>query len=116
MLSVSFKLSAAVGLDGLQRKPARVNLGMISLNSSSRLPRTSAPIEVVPVTLPPGRAKLATKPLRTASLVLTMTMGMTLVALVAADAASLPTTAMSSTLSRMSSPTSSGKRSTALPK
>src|SRR5262249_40851896 len=50
------------GLFGLTRRAIRVMPGKISCKSSSRLATSSTPIKVAPVTLPPGRPRLATKP------------------------------------------------------
>ena len=47
--------------------------------SSSRLPARSSPIVASPVVLPPGRAKLATKPVPTGSPAVANTIGITLV-------------------------------------
>ena len=53
--------------------------GRTSRNSSSRLPTRSVPWVDSPVTLPPGRAKLATMPPPTGSFASAKTMGMTAV-------------------------------------
>jgi hypothetical protein len=45
-----------------QRTATRDNAGTISLSISSRFPPRSGAIKLIPVTLPPGRAKLATRP------------------------------------------------------
>src|SRR5215470_13267962 len=47
--------------------PTRVTPGAICLSSSSHLPLRPYSNEVKPVTLPPGRARLSTKPAPTAS-------------------------------------------------
>jgi hypothetical protein len=54
------------------------------------------------VILPPGRARLATRPVRTGSPA-AMMMGMVVVAFLAASAAGVPSVTMISTLSRTSS-------------
>ena len=54
----------------------RESLGMISFISSSCLPLISGPIEDSPVMLPPGRARLAAKPLPTGSVSCAITIGM----------------------------------------
>jgi hypothetical protein len=56
-----------------------------------------------PVTLPPGRAKLLTKPLPTGSPTTANTTGMVDVACLAASAAGVATVTMTSTLSRTNS-------------
>src|SRR5215475_10589733 len=52
---------------GSRRTTARVTPGAISLSSSSHLPLMLHSNEMKPVTLPPGRARLSTKPAPTAS-------------------------------------------------
>ena len=56
-----------------------------------------------PVTLPPGRARLATRPLPTGSVTVTKTIGMTAVACLAAMTTGVPDVTMTSTLSRTNS-------------
>ena len=63
------------------------------------------------MTLPPGRARLATKPAPTGSPAFVITMGMVVVALFAANAAGVPETTIRSTLRRTKSAASSGRRS-----
>ena len=55
---------------------ARVMCGATSLSSSSHFPLKPYSIVVNPVALPPGRAKLATKPALTGSITCTNTIGM----------------------------------------
>ena len=54
--------------------------GTTSLSNCSRLATSSGPRKVVPVTFPPGRARLATSSSSTGSAMAITTMGMTLVA------------------------------------
>src|SRR5438132_5737727 len=61
------KYSAYGAVAGLNKKATRATRGAISLSSSSHLPAIVGSILVKPVTLPPGRGKLATKPLPTGS-------------------------------------------------
>ena len=63
------------------------------------------------MTLPPGRARLATKPAPTGSAALAITMGMVVVAFFAANAVGAPVTTIRSTLRRTKSAASSGRRS-----
>jgi hypothetical protein len=63
------------------------------------------------VMLPPGRARLAIKPIFTGSPMPTMTMGIELVAVFAARVAGVAAETITSTLSRTSSAASSGRRS-----
>ena len=60
--------------------------GTASLMSSSRFAFSVWPSAVTPVTLPPGRARLVTMPAATGSPVVTITIGMVLVAFLAASA------------------------------
>ena len=63
---------------GLNKTVARVTRGAISLSSSSHLPGNVGSILVKPVTLPPGRGKLATfrTPLPTGSVTVAKMIGM----------------------------------------
>ena len=67
---------------------------------------------VIPVMLPPGRARLATRPVSTGSAAtLPVTIGMVAVACLAAKLAGVPDATMRSTFSPTSSAASSGSRS-----
>ena len=59
---------------------------MVSLSNSSRFPANTAPMVVNPVMLPPGRAKLSTRPSATGSPPPKKTIGIVRVALLAARA------------------------------
>src|SRR6516164_8689188 len=72
------------GLFGLTRRPIRPALGRISCSSSIRLATRSTPMKVTPVTFPPGRLRLGTKPARTGSEAVVNTMGIVFVACIAA--------------------------------
>src|SRR5215471_15144922 len=78
--------------------------GRSCLKSSTRLAATSFCIEVTPVTFPPGRARAPTRPTSTGSTPVAMTIGIELVARLAARAASVPAVAMMLTLALTSSP------------
>jgi len=65
----------------------RPTLGTVSRNSSNRLPLNSSASVEKPLTFAPGRAKLATRPVRTGSPTPANTMGIVVVALFAASAA-----------------------------
>ena len=71
---------------GGRRSPTRASLGTASLSISSLLVFSSGAKLEFPVTLPPGRARLATRPAPTGSAELVITMGMVLVAPFAANA------------------------------
>ena len=60
------------------RNPTRVSFGIASLSISSLLVFSSGYKLEFPVILPPGRARLATKPAPTGSAPLVITMGMVL--------------------------------------
>src|SRR5262245_34062066 len=93
-----------------RRSPTRVRLGIASLSISNLLVVSSVPKPETPVTLPPGRARLATKPSPTGSATLVITMGMVLVAF-AADGVGPPEATIKSTFRRTRSAASSGSRS-----
>src|SRR3984893_17523371 len=59
----------------LYMRPARLSSGTVALSSSAIFPTTLKSILVKPVILPPGRAKLATKPQPTGSFTMTNTTG-----------------------------------------
>ena len=90
--------------------PNGADPGRTSRKSSSRLPARSTPWFDNPVTLPPGRDRLATRPPPTGSFASAKTMGMTDVACLSAGTA-LATVTMTSTLSRTNSAAISAKRS-----
>jgi len=77
--------------------------GTTERKSSRRLPARSAVWLDRPVTLPPGRARLATRPLATGSVADAKTIGMTDVACLAARTGGVPLVKMTSTLSRTNS-------------
>src|SRR5262249_15111223 len=78
---------------------------------SSRLPLSSGAKVDSPVMFPPGRARLATNPLLTGSVSFAMTMGIVVVASLAARVANVPVVTTTSTLRRTSSAASAGRRS-----
>ncbi len=92
--------------------PRRERFGSISFSNSNRLPKISLPVSAAsPVTLPPGRARLATSPVLTGS-TLVMTIGMVVVAFMAATVDGLvPVATMMSTPSRTRSAARAGNRS-----
>ena len=93
------------------RTATRVTPGTASLISSNRFVFNAWPSVVTPVTLPPGRARLVTIPSPTGSPVVTITIGMVPVALLAASAPGLDPVRMTSTRCRTSSAASPGSRS-----
>jgi hypothetical protein len=94
-----------------RRNPTRASVGITSLSTSNLLLFSSGPKFESPVTLPPGRARLATKPEPTGSPEFAITMGMVLVAPFAANGVGPPTVTIRSTLRRTNSAASSGSRS-----
>src|SRR5215831_12021658 len=82
-ISVSRILRAEDRASGFQRTATRETWETASLRNSSRFPASSDVNLVSPVTLPPGRAKLATSPSPTGS-PLTLTIGTVVVAFLAA--------------------------------
>src|SRR5262245_326942 len=84
--------------------------GNNSWTNSTLLPANSAPTLDIPVTFPPGRARLSTSPLSTGFPASAMTTEMSRVACFAARAAGVNQATMISTLSRTSSATNSGRR------
>ena len=73
-----------------RRSPTRASLGTASLSISSLFVFSSVDKPESPVTLPPGRARLATRPAPTGSPEFTITMGMVVVAFFAANGAGVP--------------------------
>ena len=82
-----FERASALGLVGLTRSPMMVAAGTNSRRSSSRFGATSAFKVVTPVRLPPGRFRLPTRPSLTGSKPTKNTIGIVLVAALAAIAA-----------------------------
>jgi len=83
--------------------------GTSSCSNSSRFGPTSTFKLVTPVTLPPGRLRLATQPSCTGSRLVVNTIGIVVVAALAGDNAT-PFAAITSTLRRTKSAASAGKR------
>jgi hypothetical protein len=88
----------------------RWSRGTTSRKSSSRLPAISACWTDNPVTLPPGRARLAIRPPPTGSIEIAKTMGMTAVACFTVRTG-VPLVTMTSTLRRTNSAAISAARS-----
>src|SRR5499425_1225021 len=100
-------------LAGFERMATRRILGTVSLSSSSCLATICRPaLPDIPVTFPPGRARLAMSPVPTGSRTVIMTMGIVSVAFLAAVTPCVPSDTMRSTSSRTSSAAKSGSRST----
>jgi hypothetical protein len=97
-----------------RRRPTRESLGIASLSISNLLLFSSGAKPEFPVTLPPGRARVAIKPVPTGSPEVVITMGMKVVAPFAADGGGPPEVTIRSTLSRTRSAASSGRRSRSL--
>src|SRR5262245_50880843 len=80
-VSVSFHSGGVAGLLRLKKPAITAAAGTISLSSSTRLPYKSLTIELSPVRLPPGRARLATRWVPTGSPEAAMTTGIVAVTL-----------------------------------
>ena len=93
------------------RSPNGEDRGQPRARVPSRLPARSVVCIDRPVTLPPGRARLATMPLPTGSAAAANTIGITDVACFAAMTAGVVCVTMTSTLSRTNSATISAKGS-----
>ena len=79
-------VSVFVVLAGLTSTPTRVAVGTSSRSSSSRFAVNSVLRKLIPVRLPLGRAWLATRPSLTGSSATTKTIGIVVVAALAANA------------------------------
>ena len=84
---------------------------MISLSNSSRLPASTDPMVVNPVMFPPGRGRLSTRPAAIGSVTSIKTIGIVLVAFLAATAAGVLGAMIKSTLRRTSSSAKAESRS-----
>ena len=82
---------------GSTRKPIKTALGIISCKISNCFVSTVLAKVVMPVTLPPGRLRLATRPSSTGSLVIEKTIGTVVVTVLAASATAGPTTTITLT-------------------
>ena len=91
------KTASAWGLVGLMRRATLVAPGISSRASSSRFAPTSTFNWVTPVTLPPGRLRLPTRPRWTGSLLVVKTMEIVLVAALATKFAGVLVAAITDT-------------------
>jgi uncharacterized membrane protein YhaH (DUF805 family) len=89
--------SEVIALEGLTSTATRVAAGTISRTSSSRFAANSVAKLLIPVTLPPGWARLATRPSLTGSSPLLKTIGIAVVTALAAIAALFPNAAITAT-------------------
>jgi hypothetical protein len=89
----------------------RAEVGTSSRKSPKRLAANSAEKKLMPVAFPPGRARLATRPIFTGSAAVENTIGIVEVAAFAASAAGVNAVAITVTLRRTSSAASCGNRS-----
>ena len=105
-------VSVFAALAGLTSTATRVAAGTSSRSSSSRFAANSPLKKLMPVRLPPGRARLATRPSLTGSSPTAKTMGIVVVAALAANAAGVPPiVAITATCRRTRSAASAGSRS-----
>src|SRR6266508_2525712 len=107
-LTVVSTLGPPVGLTSTATRVAAVTS---SRRSSSRFATTSPPKKLIPVRLPPGRARLATRPSLTGSSATLKMMGIVAVAVLAANAAALLPVEITATRRRTNLAASSGSRS-----
>ena len=90
-VSTSRELAAAIAVsDGLSSTATRAAAGTSSRRSSSRFAASSAAKKLTPVRLPPGRARLETRPSRTGSSATIKTIGIEVGAFAAAIDAGPP--------------------------
>src|SRR5262249_54820436 len=97
------QLAAAGSLPGIRNTATRVRSGAISLSSSNHFPPMPYSVKLNPVALPPGRARLSTKPPPTGSPTFTNTIGTARVASSKGDKLGLPVARMTSGASAISS-------------
>src|SRR5215813_2439549 len=110
--STSCNNRAVDGPVEVQRTATRESLGTISFRSSNRLPLISGARVDSPVIFPPGRARLVTDPWATGSTSPAMTMGIVLVASLAARVAPPPPpVTITSTFNRTNSAARAERRS-----
>src|SRR5262249_14579622 len=110
--STSRKLGTeSTALDGLASTATRAAAGTNSRNSSNRLACNSLRKKLMPVALPPGRARLATRPNWTGSPATAKTTGMVVVAALAAKAAAGEIATITAAFRRTNSAASAGSRS-----
>src|SRR5262245_57227758 len=83
-------VSVSAAFVGLTSTATRVAAGTRSRRNSSRFATTSPLKKLMPVRLPPGRARLAIRPSLTGSSAATKTMGIVAVASLAANVTAIP--------------------------
>jgi hypothetical protein len=108
--SVARRIGTVTGLARFARAAIRSARGNISRISSSRLPLSSGAKPDTPVMLPPGRARFGTRPIATTSDSDSITIGIVVVARLAASVAGVPKLAITSTLRLTNSAACSGSR------
>ena len=107
---IAFHAGAIFSGPSFQSTATRLTPGTVSFSSSSILPPKPVGRPLTPVTFPPGRSRLATISLATGSPVDAITMGIVLVALMAAYVASVLWATITSTWSRTISAANSSSR------
>src|SRR5262249_5500543 len=111
-LAVICMISGTARPSALTSRATAADTGTNSCNNSSRSPAIVKRTWLTPVILPPGCARLATRPTSTGSEPMIKTIGIVCVAALAARAAAVvPATAMTATLRPTSSAASAGSRS-----
>jgi len=99
--SIACQAKTIAGLPMSMNAATRFVPGASALRSSSRFASSSLVTTASPVTLAPGRSRLATRPVSTGSSTVAVTTGSA--ALLAASVAGVPAVTMRSTLARTSS-------------
>jgi hypothetical protein len=100
------------GVFGSRNAAMTAALGTSSWSSPSCLPDKSVVVKITPVTLPPGRLRLATRPVLTGSAPVAKTIGVVAVAVLVAAAAVKPLATITATERRARSAANPGNRST----
>ena len=93
IVSLSGQVDTYIQKHAVEKATRRI-AGNSSCNISRRFPPISGTIKLSPVTLPPGRAKEATNPFPTGSASDAITIGIVLVAFLAARVTSVPSVTM----------------------
>lgn len=106
--SAPLSCTAYVGCAGCVSIATCLSVGTTSLSSCRRFPARSAELKAVPVMLPPGRARLGTRPISTGWFTVAKTIGIDAVAFLAGTAADDAEATMRSTCRRTNSSASYG--------
>src|SRR5262249_55349428 len=111
VVSIAWSSGPIAGLSALRMTATQVRRGITSLSSSIRFALSSGLKKLCPVMFPPGRTSLVTMPTATGSPIEAMTMGIVVVAPLAARLPGVPWVTIRSTWERTSSAANPGSRS-----